>query len=74
MATVPGPNPDQPLPRPGAPAAEPFQEPHHEPDEQRRAAPGPDSRPDERPDWGDAPTPWSPERESIETDVPAGVP
>jgi hypothetical protein len=70
MATVPGPSPDGPLPRPGAPAAEPFREPVHEPDEERRAAPGPDSRPE----WQDDPAPWSPERESVETDVPAGVP
>lgn len=74
MATVPGPNPDNPFPRPGgAPAAEPaepYQEPAGEPDQPRRAAPGPDSRPA----WEDAPEPWSPERESVETDVPAGVP
>jgi hypothetical protein len=70
MATVPGPSPDGPLPRPAAPAAEPYEEPAHDPDEQRRAAPGPDSRPD----WGDEPQPWSPERERIETDAPAAVP
>jgi hypothetical protein len=70
MATVPGPNPDQPLPRPDAPAQEPLREPEHDPDEQRRAAPGPDSRPE----WSDEPVPWNPERERVEQDVPAGVP
>jgi hypothetical protein len=68
MATVPGPNPDQPLPRPGAPAHEPMREPDRERDDDRHASPN------TRPEWEDAPPAWSPEREQVERDMPAGVP
>ena len=70
MATVPEPQHDRPLPTPGAPAEAPVQEPAYDPDQERRAAPGPDTGPE----WADEPAPWSPERERIEPDVPAGVP
>ena len=68
MATVPGPNPDGPLPRPGAPAQEPMREPEQNPDEERQASPR------SRPEWEETERPWSPERERVEEDVPAGVP
>ena len=63
MATVPGPDPDRPLPRPGAPGIEP----EYEPDEEQRAAPGED-----QPGW--IPEPYDPEREYEEPALPAGVP
>lgn len=62
MATVPGPDPDRPLPRPGAPALEP----EHEPDEEHSATP------DEQPSW--LPEPYDPDREYSEPALPAGVP
>ncbi len=61
MATVPGPDPDRPLPRPGAPGIDP----EYEPDEQFGS-------PDESPDW--MPEPYDPEREYEEPAMPAGVP
>jgi hypothetical protein len=61
MATVPGPDPDAPLPRPGAPALEPEYEPEEEP-----------SSPDESPNW--LSEPYDPEREFVEPALPAGVP
>src|SRR5690606_34276186 len=64
MATVPGPNRDKPLPRPGAPAQEPPYEPEEEPD-----VVGPE-RPDS-PDW--LPKPYDPEREVAEPGIPIGV-
>lgn len=63
MATVPGPNPDQPLPIPGAPG----QEPPHEPEEERETV-GP-----ERDDPGWVPEPYDPEREISEPGVPIGI-
>ena len=68
MATVPGPQHDRPLPTPGAPAEAPVEEPAYDPEEERHASPGPS-----RPEW-DEPAPWSPEREQVERDIPAGVP
>lgn len=62
MATVPGPDPDKPLPRPGAPAVEP----EYEPEEEQYASP------DENPSW--MPEPYDPEREYAEPAMPAGVP
>lgn len=63
MASVPGPRPDQPLPRPGAPAVEP----EHEPDEERRASP------ERRPAW--LPEPYRPGREKrVNPDAPVPVP
>lgn len=62
MATVPGPDPDKPLPRPGEPAIEP----EYEPDEEQHASP------DEQPEW--MPEPYDPEREFVEPGMPAGVP
>ena len=62
MATVPGPDPDKPLPRPGAPGVEP----EYEPDEEQFASPG------EQPSW--MPEPYDPEREYEEPALPAGVP
>ena len=64
MATVPGPDPDRPLPRPDAPAVEP----EYEPDEEEQfAAPEED-----RPGW--LPEPYEPSREVEEPILPAGVP
>lgn len=63
MATVPGPDPDRPLPRPGAPAIEP----EHEPEEEQFAAPDED-----QPSWQSEP--YDPEREYEEPALPAGVP
>jgi len=63
MASVPGPDPDRPLPRPGAPA----QEPPREDDESWGASPD-----DDRPSW--LPEPYDPQREREEKDLPAGVP
>lgn len=63
MATVPGPNPDRPLPTPGSPAERPLET---EEDDRREAGP------EERPAW--EPEPYDPERELVEPDVPAAVP
>lgn len=63
MATVPGPNPDQPLPRPGAPA----EEPPYEPEEEQETI-GPERQ---EPDW--MPEPYDPEREVAEPGIPIGV-
>lgn len=63
MATVPGPDPDKPLPRPGAPGIEPEYEPEEEifsPAEE------------ERPEW--LTEPYDPSREWVEPAYPAGVP
>lgn len=62
MATVPGPDPDRPLPRPDAPGIAP----EHEPDEEQFASP------DERPSW--LSEPYDPEREYEEPEIPTGVP
>jgi hypothetical protein len=59
MATIPGPGPDQPLPRPGAPAEEPI----HTPDEGDIGDPQHDD-----PEW--MPKPYDPEREYEEPGVP----
>lgn len=64
MATVPGPNPDRPLPTPGVPAERP------ETEEDERQVASPDQ--DDPPAW--EPQPYDPEREYAEPDVPAGVP
>ncbi|HWV56576.1 MAG TPA: hypothetical protein VNZ57_03815 [Longimicrobiales bacterium] len=61
MATVPGPQPDKPLPRPGAPGIEPPYEEEEDPgvvEPARR----------EEPDW--LPKPYDPEREVVEPGVP----
>jgi hypothetical protein len=63
MATVPGPDPDRPLPRPGAPGIEP----EYAPDEEQVASPG-----EGDPSW--MPEPYDPEREFVEPALPAGVP
>jgi hypothetical protein len=63
MATVPGPDPDKPLPRPGAPAIEP----EYEPEEESFEPPE-----EERPEW--LTEPYDPSKEYVEPDVPAGVP
>jgi hypothetical protein len=55
MASVPGPDPDRPLPRPAAPAQEPERE------EQWEAAP------DEAPSW--LPEPYDPAREQKEREA-----
>ena len=65
MATVPGPNPDRPLPTPGVPAQQPERE--YEEEEERRAAPDHDE-----PSW--APEPYDPDREVIEPTAPVAVP
>ena len=62
MATVPGPDPDKPLPKPGQPGAEP----EYEPDEEQLASPT------EPPSW--MPEPYDPEREFVEPGLPVGVP
>ncbi|MEX2282246.1 MAG: hypothetical protein WEE89_07160 [Gemmatimonadota bacterium] len=59
MASVPGPDPDRPLPRPAAPE----QEPEHEEEEQWESAP------DEAPSW--LPEPYDPSREHREYETPA---
>ena len=64
MATVPGPGPDRPLPRPGAPDERPI------PGEDERIASPPER--EEQPSW--EPEPYDPEREYAEPSVPAGVP
>ena len=61
MASVPGPDPNKPLPRPGAPGLEPEHE-----EEQWEAAP------DEEPSW--LPEPYEPAREHEEQDTPAALP
>jgi hypothetical protein len=65
MASVPGPDPDRPLPTPGAPA----QEPPREPDEDDRRVATPDR---EEPAW--MPQPYHPERETVEPVAPAALP
>jgi hypothetical protein len=63
MATVPGPDPDKPLPRPGAPAIEPEYEPEEE---------SFDPLQEDRPEWMSEP--YDPSKEFVEPDLPAGVP
>ena len=63
MATVPGPDPDKPLPRPGAPGVEPEYEPEEEPFEPPQQ---------DRPEW--LTEPYDPSREFIEPELPAAVP
>lgn len=63
MATVPGPNPDRPLPTPGI-TEEPVRE--HE-DDERHASPS-----EPAPSW--EPEPYDPERELVEPETPAAVP
>ena len=63
MATVPGPDPDRPLPRPGAPAIEP----EYEPEEER-------SDPSEQDAPGWMSEPYDPSKEYAEPELPAGVP
>lgn len=65
MSTVPGPRPDGPLPRPGAPAEREVQ--REDERERREAAPAP-----EQPDW--MPEPFDPEREQQPVQEPAAVP
>ena len=60
MASVPGPDPDRPLPRPGAPGLEPE---HEE---------GWELAPDEDLPW--QADPWDPAREQEEQDAPAALP
>jgi hypothetical protein len=67
MATVPGPQPDRPLPIPGAPAEEPPRE--YEEEERREAAP---QREGTDPSW--LPEPYDPEREHVEPEEPAVLP
>ena len=62
MASVPAPDPDQPLPRPGAPGIEP------EPAEEERWK----SAPDDAPAW--QPEPWDPAREQEEQREPVALP
>lgn len=65
MSTVPGPRPDGPLPRPGAPDR---REPPRESEPERR-----ETQPArEAPDW--LPEPYDPERERETVQEPAGVP
>ena len=61
MATVPGPDPDKPLPRPGTPAIEPEYEPEEE-----------FSDPGDQPGWMSEP--YDPSREYAEPDLPVAVP
>jgi hypothetical protein len=61
MATVPGPDPDKPLPRPGAPAVEPEYEPEEQSDPM-----------EEQPGWMSEP--YDPSKEYVEPDLPAVVP
>ncbi|HEX7048997.1 MAG TPA: hypothetical protein VF188_02195 [Longimicrobiales bacterium] len=63
MATVPGPNPDKPVPKPGAPGVEPPYEPEEEPEPV-----GPERS--EEPDW--MPKPYDPDREFAEPGIPIG--
>lgn len=62
MATVPGPDPNKPLPRPDAPGIEPERE------EDEKYEPSP-RREEEDPGF-DPVEPWSPEREEQEEDMP----
>jgi len=62
MASVPGPDPNKPLPRPDAPA----QEPEHEESEQWEASPN------EQPSW--LPEPYDPSREREYIDEPVAAP
>lgn len=62
MASVPGPDPNRPLPRPDAPG----KEPEHEEEEHWEAAPH------TAPSW--LPEPYEPAREHEEKDLPAAVP
>lgn len=64
MATVPGPRPDQPVPRPGAPG-QPI--PDESDERERQASPDRD-----HPEW--MPEPYHPEREVVEPGAPAPVP
>jgi hypothetical protein len=66
MASVPGPQPDRPLPPPGVPEEPPYE--REEQDEQVASPP----REDTDPGW--LPEPYSPDREHAEPDLPAGVP
>lgn len=66
MATVPGPQPDRPLPSPGAPEAPPYE---REEEDRRVASP---DRDDSDPSW--LPEPYSPDREQVEPEQPAAVP
>ena len=63
MATVPGPDPDKPVPRPGAPAVEP----EYEPEEEQFGGPAED-----QPGWMSEP--YDPDKEYVEPDLPAAVP
>ncbi len=63
MATIPGPDPDKPLPRPGAPAIEPEYEPEEAPS---------DPGEDDRPEW--LTEPYDPSKEYTEPEAPVGVP
>jgi hypothetical protein len=60
MASVPGPDPDRPLPRPSAPGLEPEHEEEWE------------LAPDEDAPWESEP--WDPAREREEVDAPAAAP
>lgn len=62
MATVPGPDPDKPLPRPGTPGIEP----EFEPDESLEPPQ------EDRPEWMSEP--YDPSREFVEPELPAAVP
>lgn len=63
MATVPGPDPDKPLPVPGAPGKElPDEEPE-------RYEPAPRRQDEDEPEW--APGEWDPETEKEEEGAPA---
>lgn len=66
MATVPGPDPDRPLPRPDAPGIEPQEEPSE--DDRRIATPEREADPP----W--LPEPYDPERETIEPEAPVLLP
>jgi hypothetical protein len=63
MATVPGPDPDKPLPRPGAPAIEPEYEPEEEQLEPSE---------EDQPGWMSEP--YDPSKEFTEPDLPVAVP
>jgi hypothetical protein len=63
MATVPGPDPDKPLPRPGAPGVEP----EYEPEEEEFSDPAED-----QPSWMSEP--YDPSREYAEPESPVTVP
>jgi hypothetical protein len=61
MASVPGPDPNQPLPRPGAPGAEP----EYEEEERWELAPADEP-------WESEP--WDPAREREQIETPTAVP